>query len=78
MQNERLIDSMEGASFNKMEYILEKKDNKTEVILKGEFDDERNKKMLKKASDILLKSLKKFVEYVRKGGNIEKYNKKQK
>jgi len=77
VESEKLSYSIEGGFFSSMGYILNQKGSITEVLGWAEFDDEKDRKMLKKAGDILLKSLKSFVEYLEEGGDIDKYNKKQ-
>jgi len=77
VESKKLSYSIEGGFFSSMGYILNQKGSITEVLGWAEFDDEKDRKMLKKAGDILLKSLKSFVEYLEEGGDIDKYNKKQ-
>ena len=60
-----------------MSYILNKKHKATNVTLWADFADEKQEKMLVKAGDLLLKSLKNFVEFVASGGNPDIYDKKK-
>ncbi|MFX0083090.1 MAG: hypothetical protein ACFE94_15180 [Candidatus Hodarchaeota archaeon] len=75
-ENERITFDIEGSIFNRMGYILKPKGNTTKVVGWGEFEDEKNKKMLESAGGILLESLKRFAEYVEEGGDPEEFNKK--
>ena len=76
VENERLSSKIEGGIFNALGYILSPKGDTVEVTLWGEFDDPENEKILLKAGEILLKSLKKYVEYIEEGGDPEKFDKK--
>ncbi|MHA1491074.1 MAG: hypothetical protein ACTSRI_15675 [Promethearchaeota archaeon] len=75
VENERLSVKIEGGIFNALGYILSPKGDMVEVTLWGEFDDPENEKILLKAGEILLKSLKKYVEYIEEGGDPEKFDK---
>jgi len=68
---------IEGGIFTSMGYVLKSKDDLTEVVLWGEFDDEKNEKILVKAGELLLEGLKRFVEFIEEGGNLDDYDKKQ-
>ncbi len=77
MENKRVTFEIEGSIFTKMGYVLKPKGNKTNVICWGEFDDEKNTKILESAGGVLLEGLKKFSEYIEKGGDPESFDKKQ-
>ena len=77
VENDKISFKIEGGIFNDMGYVLESKDNLTNVLIWGEFDDEKNEKMLVKAAEVLLKSLKNYVEYIEEGGDPDSFDKKQ-
>ena len=60
-----------------MGYLLSPKGDITEALLWGEFDDEKNEKILVKAGEVLLECLKNFAEYLEDGGNPDEFDKKQ-
>ncbi|MBY8990920.1 MAG: hypothetical protein KGD58_09215 [Candidatus Lokiarchaeota archaeon] len=68
---------IEGGIFNSMGYFLSPKGHKVEVKLWGEFDDEKNEKILVKTGELLLQSLKNYSEFIEKGGNPDDFDKKQ-
>lgn len=77
VENVRISSEIEGGIFNTMGYVLESKDDLTNVICWGEFDDEKNEKILVKAAKVLLKSLKIYVEYIEEGGDPDSFDKKR-
>ncbi len=77
IEPERLSMNIEGGIFNSMGYILNPKGNLVEATLWGEFDDEKNEKILVKAGELLLKCLKNYAEFLEEGGNPENFDKKQ-
>lgn len=76
-ENKRISFDIEGSIFTKMGYILKPKGDTTKVSLWGEFDDEKNEKILVSAGGILLEGLKRFSEYIEEGGDAESFDKKQ-
>ncbi|MFX0081043.1 MAG: hypothetical protein ACFE94_04745 [Candidatus Hodarchaeota archaeon] len=68
---------IEGGVFNSMDYILYPKGDMVEATIWGEFDDEKNEKILVTAAEILLKGLKNFAEFLEEGGNPDDFDKKQ-
>ena len=68
---------IEGGIFNSMGYILSPRGDMIDVKLWGEFDDEKNEKILVKAGEILLKCLKNYAEFLEEGGNPDDFDKKQ-
>ncbi len=77
VQNEKISLNVDGGPFSAMGYILSKKGNVTNATLWADFEDEKQEKMLVKAGELLLKSLKNFVEFIESGGNPDEYDKKK-
>ena len=76
VENQKISFKIEGGPFKAMGYVLTPKGEGTSITGWAEFDNPNEEKMLRKAGEILLKSLKKFAEYVEAGGNPKDYNKK--
>ena len=76
VQNEKISMKIEGGPFSAMGYIVNKKGSASNVTLWADFENEKQEKMLVKAGELLLKSLKSFVEFVESGGNSDEYDKK--
>ena len=74
---EKVSMRIEGGIFNSMGYILSPKGDMVEVKLWGEFDDEKNEKILTTAGEMLLKGLKSYAEFLEEGGNPDDFDKKQ-
>lgn len=77
VENERISMDIEGGPFNKMGYVLTPKGDSTEVMGWAEFEDPNQESILGMAGDMLLESLKKYVDYLESGGNPTEYNKKK-
>ena len=77
VENERVTFEIEGSIFTKMGYKLKPKGKKTKAICWGEFDDEKNKRILESAGGVLLEGLKRFSEYIEEGGAPESFDKKR-
>jgi len=77
IENERISLNIEGGIFKSMGYILNPKENLVDVTIWGEFDDEKNEKILTKAGELLLESLKSYVVFIEEGGIPDDYDKKQ-
>ncbi|MHA1986467.1 MAG: SRPBCC family protein [Promethearchaeota archaeon] len=77
IEPEKLSMRIEGGIFNSMGYILSPKGDIVEVKLWGEFEDEKNEKILLRAGETLLKCLKNFSEFLEEGGDPEEFDKKQ-
>jgi len=77
IESERLSMRIEGGIFTSMGYILSPKGDMVEVKLWGEFEDEKNEKILVRAGETLLKCLKNFSEFIEEGGAPEDFDKKQ-
>lgn len=75
--DESISVKIEGGIFNDLGYILQPKGEVVEVTIWGEFDDEKNEKMLVKAGELLLESLKRYSEFLEEGRNPDEYDKKQ-
>lgn len=78
LENEKISYSMEGSAFSKMGYIMSPKGDGSEVTIWAEIEDEKQEKMLLKAAEILLEGLKKFADFMEKGGNPDEFDKKKK
>jgi uncharacterized protein YndB with AHSA1/START domain len=76
IENEKFTDSQKGGPLTKMGYLFKPTSTGTRTTLWGEFNDEKNEKMLLKAGEIFLDCLKKYAEYLEAGGNPEDYKKK--
>lgn len=57
-------------------YILKPKGDIIEAIIWSEFDDPNQEPILGIAAEMLLKSLKKYAEFLESGGNPEEFSKK--
>ena len=77
IKNEKLSLKIEGGILSSMGYLLSPKGDITEALLWGEFDDEKNEKILVKAGEVLLECLKNFAEYLEDGGDPDEFDKKQ-
>ncbi|MFX1570919.1 MAG: hypothetical protein ACFFCV_21475 [Promethearchaeota archaeon] len=76
VENEKISLDIEGSIFTKMGYILKPKGDLCNALLWGEFEDEKNSKILTSAGGMLLDSLKRFAEFMEKGGDPEDFDKK--
>ncbi len=74
---DKLSMNIEGGIFNSMGYILSPKGDMVDVKIWGEFDDEKNEKILGNAGEILIKCLKNYAEFIEDGGNPDDFDKKQ-
>ena len=77
LENKKISLKIEEGIFHSMGYILTPKDDITNVICCGEFVDKKKEKILIKAAEVLLKSLKNYVEYIEEGGDPDSFDKKQ-
>jgi hypothetical protein len=68
--------NVDGGPWSAMGDKLKKKGNATNATLWADFENEKQEKMLVKAGELLLKSLKNFVEFVEYGGSPDDYDKK--
>ncbi len=76
VENEKISFDIEKSIFTKMGYILKPKGDFCHVLLWGEHEDEKNKKILTSAGGMLLDSLKRFAEFMEEGGDPEDFDKK--
>jgi uncharacterized protein YndB with AHSA1/START domain len=73
---ERLTASQEGSPMTKIGYILKPKGDIIQATIWTEFDDKKQEPILGIAGEMLLKSLKKYAEYLESGGNPDNFSKK--
>ena len=66
---------MEQSDLLSMGYILKQKMPLTEVELWVEYENKTFKKKFKETADLTLVGLKKYIEFIEAGGNIEDYDK---
>ncbi|GAI21921.1 unnamed protein product, partial [marine sediment metagenome] len=66
---------MEQSDLHSMGYILDEKLPISKVELWVEFENKTLKKKFKEAADLTLEGLKKYVEFIEAGGNINEYDK---
>ena len=76
--NKMISSDQEGSPMTAYGSVLEPKGNVTNVTLWAEFEDEKNEKMLVRAGEIYLESLKRYAEYLEEGGDPSAYDKKKK
>lgn len=77
VENKSMTTQMEEGNINSIGYILTPKKDKTEVMLWSEFNDKKYTKTYKNVGDLVLKSLKRYSEFIKGGGNPEDFDKKQ-
>lgn len=77
VENESMMIEVEKGNINSIGYFLTPKKDKTEVKLWGEFNDKKYTKTYKNVADLILKSLKRYSDFIEGGGNPEDFNKKQ-
>ncbi|MFW9969999.1 MAG: SRPBCC family protein [Candidatus Odinarchaeota archaeon] len=68
--------TQEGSPMTSLGYILKPKEKIIEATIWAEFDDAGQEPILGIAGEMLLKSLKKYAEYLDSGGDPAKFNKK--
>ena len=73
---ESLYAKQEGSPMTSLGYVLKPKGDVVEATIWAEFDDASQEPMLGIAGEMLLKSLKKYAEFLEKGGNPEEFSKK--
>jgi len=74
-ENKSTIWYIEKSDMNSIGYILSPKAHETEVTIWTEFDDKKQSKLYKKTADTILDGLKKYVDYIEKGGEPSLYKK---
>jgi hypothetical protein len=73
---ESLYAKQEGSPMTSLGYVLKPKGDIVEATIWAEFDDASQEPMLGIAGEMLLKSLKKYAEYLENGGNPAEFSKK--
>lgn len=73
---ESLSATQEGSPMTSLGYVLKPKGDVVEAPIWAEFDDASQEKLLGIAGEMLIKSLKKYAEYLEAGGNPDEYSKK--
>lgn len=73
---ESLYAKQEGSPMTSLGYVLKPKGDVVEATIWAEFDDASQEAMLGIAGEMLLKSLKKYAEYLENGGNPAEFSKK--
>ena len=72
----RLTATQEGSPMKSIGYILKPKGDIIEATIWSDFDDPNQEPVLGIAAEMLLKSLKKYAEFLESGGNPEEFSKK--
>ncbi|KKM16874.1 hypothetical protein LCGC14_1681430 [marine sediment metagenome] len=75
---DRITATQEGSPMTSLGYVLKPKGDIVEATLWAEFDDPSQETILGIAGDMLLKSLKKYAEFLESGGNPDEFDKKKK
>ncbi|MFX0001042.1 MAG: SRPBCC family protein [Candidatus Hodarchaeota archaeon] len=68
--------TQEGSPMTSLGYILKPKGDAVVATIWAEFDDASQEPVLGIAGEMLLKSLKKYAEFLESGGNPEEFSKK--
>jgi len=76
VEPDKISMKIEDGIFNSMGYILSPKGDMVEATIWGDFNEEKNEKILVKSAEILLKGLKNFAEFLEEGGNPDDFDKK--
>jgi hypothetical protein len=71
-----LAASQEGSPMTSLGYVLKPKENVVEATIWAEFEDASQEPVLGIAGEMLLKSLKKYAEYLEQGGKPDEFSKK--
>jgi hypothetical protein len=77
VENEHVTWHMDKSDMNSIGYIVEPKGNLTEVTLWTDFENKKLRKGYEKTADLVLKSLKNYVDFIEEGGDPEDFDKKQ-
>ena len=77
VENEHVTWRMEDSDVNSIGYILDPKGDFTEVTIWTEFENKKLRKEFETTADLVLKSLKNYVDFLEEGGNPEDFDKKQ-
>ena len=73
---ESLSATQEGSPMTSLGYILKPKGENVEATIWADFDDPGQESILGIAAEMLLKSLKKYAEYLEAGENPDEFSKK--
>jgi hypothetical protein len=73
---DNLYATQEGSPMKSIGYILKPKGDGVDATIYSEFDDPNQEPILAIAAEMLLKSLKKYAEYLEAGGNPAEFSKK--
>ncbi|MHA1912874.1 MAG: SRPBCC family protein [Promethearchaeota archaeon] len=73
---ESLSATQEGSPMTSLGYVLKPKGDVVEATIWAEFDDATQEALLGIAGEMLVKSLKKYAEYLEAGGNPAEFSKK--
>ncbi|MFX0028049.1 MAG: SRPBCC family protein [Candidatus Hermodarchaeota archaeon] len=73
---ESLSATQEGSPMTSLGYVLKPKGNVIEATIWAEFDDPSQEPILGIAGEMLLKSLKKYAEFLESGGDPAEFSKK--
>lgn len=75
--NERLIFTNEGSPFGEVGEVITPKGNGVEVMVWGILKDDSMLEKVRKPTQMFLKSLKTYAEFLESGGNPDDYNKNE-
>ncbi len=77
VENKQVTWHMEKSDMSSIGYIVEPKGDRTEVKLWTEFENKKLIKGYEKTAELVLNSLKKYVDFIEEGGDPEDFDKKQ-
>ncbi len=75
--NERLTFKGEGSPFSEVGEVITSKGDGVEVMVWGILRDDSMLEKVRKPTEMFVKSLKTYAEYVESGGNPDEYNKNE-
>ena len=76
VENERATWTLDMSNINQIGYILKPKGELVEVTLWLDFNNKKLKKSYLKVGDLILKGLKRYIEFLEEGGAPNEYDKK--
>ncbi len=76
VENERATWTLDMSNLNQIGYILKPKGELVEVTLWLDFNNKKLKKSYLKVGDLILKGLKRYIEFLEEGGAPNEYDKK--
>lgn len=77
IENEHVTWHMDKSDMNSIGYIVEPKGDLTEVTIWTDFENEKLRKGYEKTAELVLISLKNYVDFIEEGGDPEDFDKKQ-